>query len=128
MFCLRRLESLSAAEFDAYWWDVHGPLVAARASLLGIRKYVQRRRADPVTYQQLAASRDAPPSYDGVAELWVDRAALTAQLPLPGRLAARELLEDERRFIDLAASPIFVVNEHEIPLLPTAAVDEEELR
>ena len=97
--------------------------MAARASLLGIRRYVQRRTTDPQAYGQLAASRNAPHEFDGIAELWVERTALTQPLPPSGRQAARELLEDEGRFIDLPASPIFVVRDHEIRLPMNATAE-----
>ena len=48
-FCLHRLPTLSFEEFSHYWGAVHAPLVAARAPLLGIRRYVQEHlaAADP---------------------------------------------------------------------------------
>jgi len=57
----------------------------------------------------LRASREAPPEYDGVAELWFDSLeALAANGQRPeARAAAALLLEDERRFIDLARSPLW---------------------
>jgi hypothetical protein len=57
----------------------------------------------------IRASREAPEGYDGVAELWWDSlediAAATATPA--GVEAGRELLEDERKFIDLKRSPLF---------------------
>ena len=38
--CLHRLPTLSFEECSHYWGTVHAPLVAARAPLLGIRRYV----------------------------------------------------------------------------------------
>jgi hypothetical protein len=62
----------------------------------------------------LRASRGGPGDYDGVAELWWDSlddlAAATASDA--GRTASLELLEDERRFIDLARSPLWLGREH----------------
>ena len=61
----------------------------------------------------LAAARGSPTAFDGVAELWWDslddRAAARGDA---ARAAAAELLADERRFIDLSASPLFLVAEH----------------
>jgi hypothetical protein len=55
------------------------------------------------------AARDAPEAYDGVAELWFD--SLDALLENGRRPEAQAagalLLEDERRFIDLARSPLW---------------------
>ena len=57
-----------------------------------------------------------PDPYDGVAELWFeDVDAIAAGLSNgAGRQAAAELLEDERRFIDLANSPLWIADEHQI--------------
>ena len=53
--------------------------------------------------ERIRASRGAPPEYDGVAELWYDslESLLAARSP-ESSVAARDLLEDERKFIDLA--------------------------
>ena len=55
-------------------------------------------------------------AFDGVAEVWWDsREALTAAVSSPeGQAAGDELLEDERKFIDLARSSLFLTEEHEI--------------
>jgi hypothetical protein len=56
------------------------------------------------------------PAFDGVAEVYWDSVEdlLEAAGAPQGRAAGRELLEDERRFIDLPNSSMFYVNEHEI--------------
>jgi uncharacterized protein (TIGR02118 family) len=115
VFCLRRLPHLSRAEFQRYWHDQHGPLVARHAATLRIRRYVQvHTTLDDTLNDGLRASRGGPEAYDGVAELWwngpEDLAAATATAE--GRQAGLALLEDERRFIDLARSPLFVAEEH----------------
>jgi uncharacterized protein (TIGR02118 family) len=115
-FCLHRLPSLSRDEFQRYWRERHAPLVARHAATLRIRRYVQTHalpEGDPVN-GALRASRGGPGDYDGVAELWWDSlddlAAATASDA--GRTASLELLEDERRFIDLARSPLWLGREH----------------
>ncbi|MBY0280057.1 EthD domain-containing protein [Candidatus Binatia bacterium] len=115
-FCLHRLPSLSRDAFQRYWREQHAPLVARHASTLRIRRYVQMHslpEGDPVN-GGLRASRGAPQDYDGVAELWWDDlddlAAATASEA--GRAASLALLEDERRFIDLARSPLWLGREH----------------
>jgi hypothetical protein len=54
--------------------------------------------------------------YDGVAELWWESFDdLTAAMMSPeGQAAGLELLEDERKFIDLARSPLWFGNEFEV--------------
>ena len=116
VFCLRRLPHLSRAEFQRYWLERHGPLVRSHAAVLGIRRYVQTHTAHETSGDAVAASRGAPEAYDGVAELWCDSLDdLTAATSSPeGREAGRRLLEDERRFIDLARSPLWLSEEHAI--------------
>ena len=113
VFCLRRLSPLSRTEFHRYWWETHGPLVRRHAGALAIRRYVQLHTLDDALQETLQASRGGPDAYDGVAELWWEsRDALVAAMEsAAGRAAALELLEDERRFIDLARSPLFVAQE-----------------
>jgi uncharacterized protein (TIGR02118 family) len=108
-FCLRRLDGMSREEFQTYWRTTHAPLVASVAETLNIRRYVQQHTMDDAINDPIRASRGGPPSYDGVAELWWDS---LESLAAPGqteegRAAAAMLLEDERRFIDLANSPLF---------------------
>jgi uncharacterized protein (TIGR02118 family) len=114
IFCLRRLPHLSQQEFQRYWRDVHGPLVRQHAASLRIRRYVQAHTLDSALTAALAASRAAPPAFDGVAELWWDSAAdfAAASASQAGRLASAALLADERRFIDHARSPLWVAEEH----------------
>lgn len=114
-FCLHRLPSLSREDFQRYWHERHAPLVARHAETLRIRRYVQTHslvEGDPVN-AGLRASRGGPADYDGVAELWWDSledlAAATASDD--GGAAAIELLEDERTFIDLARSPLWLGEE-----------------
>ena len=62
------------------------------------------------------AGRGGPQEYDGVAELWWEsieefQAATASEA---GVEAGRALLEDERRFIDLEHSPIWLSKEHEV--------------
>ncbi len=40
-FCLIRLPHLTRAEFQDYWLNRHGPLVASVKDALRIRRYVQ---------------------------------------------------------------------------------------
>lgn len=116
VFCARRLPHLSRQEFQRYWREVHGPLVRKHAAMLGIRRYVQVHTLDDPLQEALRASRGGPEAFDGVAELWWEsREALTAARDDPEwQRAGQALLEDERRFIDLARSPVFVAVEHPI--------------
>lgn len=112
LFCLRRLPHLSREEFQRYWREHHAPLVKRHATLLGIKRYVQAHTIDPELSRGIAAARNAPDPYDGVAEIWLELTDLTAP-PSDERIAAgRALLEDEARFIDLPHSPIFLAEDN----------------
>ena len=115
MFCMRRLPHMSREEFQAYWYDVHAPLVRARAEALGIRKYIQSHATDDKFSKALQEKRGAPTAFDGIAELWFEsRDGRTEEWKAEARKANAELLEDEARFIDLTASPMFFVEERGI--------------
>ena len=115
LFFLRRLPHLDRAEFQRYWRETHAPLVAARAEVLGIRRYVQRHAVDEPLYARMGEARGGPAPYDGVAELWWERVPPRDPAHAEAaRRANRELLEDERRFIDLPASPILFADDHEV--------------
>ena len=115
-FCVHRLATLSRVEFQRYWLEQHGPLVRELASVLGIRRYVQVHTLTTSLNQALRRGRGSPEEYDGIAELWFDSLEdlAAAGATTEGREAGRRLLDDERRFIDLARSPIWVASEHQV--------------
>ena len=114
-FCLHRLPHLSREAFQKYWFENHAPLVAKHRETLRIRRYVQLHSVTDQFNDLIRASRSAPEMYDGVAELWWDSLEDIVADPTPERQAAGlALLEDERKFIDLARSPLFFGNERPI--------------
>jgi uncharacterized protein (TIGR02118 family) len=115
-FCLRRLPHLSRNEFQKYWRENHAPLVAKHAPLLKIQRYVQVHAGFDAINESARASRNAPEPFDGVAELWWESEAVMAEnAGKPGVAeAAQELLDDERKFIDLERSPLWFNREHVI--------------
>lgn len=114
VFCLTRRPHLTREAFLHRWLDVHGPLVREHAAALGIRHYAQVHTLPPGAFARLAASRGGPVAYDGVAELWFESIeAMQAAAATPeGRRAGRALLEDEREFIELKSSPIWLGEPH----------------
>jgi uncharacterized protein (TIGR02118 family) len=116
-FCLRRLSSLSREEFQTYWHEHHAPLVRQYGPALNIYRYVQNHTfSHPLGATAIRARGATIDEYDGVAELWweaVDK-MIAAGSTAEGRAAGRTLLADERRFVDLANSPIFYAREIEI--------------
>jgi uncharacterized protein (TIGR02118 family) len=59
----KRKEGMSVEEFQRYWREVHGPIVARTP---GLRRYVQSQTL-PELYEG-----DSSPAFDGLAELWYD--------------------------------------------------------
>src|SRR3990172_5598033 len=115
-FCLGGRPHLSRAEFQQYGREQHGPLVRRHAATLRIKRYVQVHTLDSPVNEAIRRSRDSGELYDGVAELWWDSVEdLAAGSGTPeGQEAARELLEDERKFVDLRRSALWVGEEHPI--------------
>jgi len=114
-FCLRRLSSLTLAEFQDYWLNKHGPLVRRLQPALGMVRYVQVHRLDTDLAAGMCRARGAPEPYDGVAELWWESEDAFRSARGPGaREAGRLLLEDEARFIDLPRSPLWLNREQVI--------------
>ena len=112
VFALRRLPHLSRAEFQRYWREQHAPLVKKHAETLGIRRYVQLHTLDTPLNQGLRGTRGGPDEFDGVAEIWFDKAELPATAE--AAVAGQALLEDEKKFIDLARSPLWIGEERPI--------------
>ena len=116
VFALRRRPELSLDEFQTYWRDTHAPLVAERAEVLKIRRYVQVHTADLPGLHGAFQKRNggAPTPYDGVAELWFDSVGALGGDDPAVRQAQADLLADEANFIDLANSPMWMSEEHEV--------------
>ena len=116
-FCLVRLPHLSREAFQNYWYGTHAPLVASVAEILQIRRYVQMHSLPAEASAGIRASRDAPPEFDGVAELWwdsLDELMGAATKDPKWQEASLALLEDEKKFIDLANSPLLVATERPV--------------
>ena len=107
---------MSREEFQTRWYEVHGPLVRARAEILGIRRYVQLHALDDATSAGVRAARESPEPFDGIAELWWDSLEefAPANSSPERRKAGAELIEDERKFIDLPRSPVWMARERSV--------------
>lgn len=118
VFCLRRLPGTSAEEFSRYWREEHAELFRRYAAVLGVRRYTQSHRVPGAMTEALRSHRGAPDGFDGVAEVWFDDlgSLLAAVSSEGGRAAGEALIEDERRFVDHAQSPIWITEEIEVPL------------
>ena len=113
-FCITRLPHLTRAEFHDYWFNHHGPLVKSFQEALKIRRYVQLHALADDLSEGLRGPRRAPGGYDGIAELWLEKIEDLSSADPQARKAGRALLDDEKKFIDLAKSPIWLSVEHEI--------------
>lgn len=117
-YLLRRRPGLSRAEFQQYFRDVHGPLVARHSTTLAVQRYTQLHTLDdPVAHEinkALTESRGGmEPEYDGVAELWWAREDDLAAFATPeGQAAAKQVLEDERNFVDHENSPLYFAHDY----------------
>ncbi len=116
VFCCRRRPGLSLEEFQRTWLDDHGPLVRRlRQQLPQMKRYVQSHLIPGVATDGIRASRGSGEPYDGITEVWFDGledlGAGTSEAAID---AAQQLLEDERRFLDLPSCSVFMTEEHEI--------------
>jgi uncharacterized protein (TIGR02118 family) len=115
VFVLRRIPSLSREEFQSYWRENHGPLAQEKLPAMRCKRYVQVHTLDTPFNELVKASRGSEIEiYDGVAELWFEsiedlNEALQTE---EGQQASLELLEDEKKFIDLAQSAMWFAEEH----------------
>ena len=105
---------MTREDFQDYWRHQHAALVSRNAETLRIRRYVQTHaQASELAAAQSAARGSEPDLFDGQAELWwesLDDIIAAVSTPA-GQQAAIELLEDERRFIDLERSPLWIGEE-----------------
>ena len=114
-FLLRRKPDMSRAEFQKYWREVHGPLVAGHARTLNVLRYVQVHTLEEDRSRQQVGPRGVMEDpYDGVAELWWTSREdmVSAHDSSQGQSAAQELVEDEANFIDLPNSPLWFAYEY----------------
>lgn len=116
VYCVRKRADVSAEEFHRYWLAEHGPLVKSLQKAMRAIRYVQSHAIDAETNALLQSSRGSRDAYDGITEVWwSNREDFELGLATDeGRAAAEALLDDERSFIDLAASALFMTEEHVI--------------
>ena len=113
---------MSPEEFSAYWRDEHGPLVAAHQARLNLLRYSQVHREPSAAAADLKARGlrgGMLPPFDGVTEMWwaSEETLRTAIATSAGAQALAELIADEDRFVNLAASPLWFA--HEYPQVST---------
>jgi hypothetical protein len=118
VYCIRRHPALKREEFHKYWVTAHAGLVKSHAEALGAVRYIQSHTIDSelATASNEARASSLPP-FDGITEFWwQDLAAMSPEGTSPEAMIEiqKQLLEDERTFIDLENSVIFLTEEHTI--------------
>ena len=113
IYVLRKLPGMSLEEFQGYWRENRGPLVAKHAATLGIDRYIQLHTMESPAHEAMRELRGLIEPYDGVAELWFDNQdELLAQPDTTERQeAGLALLEDERKFIDFTRSSMWMATD-----------------
>lgn len=116
VYVIVRREGLSPEAFRDYWLTRHGPLVAAQAKALKLRKYVQSHPFDDPASEAMRAVRGMRGPADGVTEVWWDSLEdfSSAYATPEGAESGRILAEDEAKFIDFEKSAVFLTQEHVI--------------
>jgi hypothetical protein len=116
VYCIRKRADISEAEFHRYWLEEHGPRVRGHADAMGAMRYVQSHTLDTEMNDSFQQSRGMQAPHDGITEMWwPDLESLQEVMTTAAaQEAARDLLADERGFIDLEASTLFLTEEHEI--------------
>jgi len=115
-YCMHRLPHLTHQEFVDYWHDRHAPLMRRHQGILCVKRYVQLCAAQSELNLRVARFRGGPEAFDGIAEVWYEswEAFSAAANDTAAQAALNELLQDERRFIDLPRSPVWINEIREI--------------
>jgi uncharacterized protein (TIGR02118 family) len=99
---LKRKPGMSREDFFKYWKDTHGPL-AARV-IPGLKKYAQAHAVPGFDAE-----------FDGIVELWWESVEdFGAYLAWKKTDGAKELLEDEVKFVDTREWNRFIGEEYMI--------------
>ena len=110
-FPLRHPAGTSLDDAQRYWRVQHGPLIRSMAPAMGMLRYQQVHRFETPLEAALREARGTVTEpYTGHAEAWFDRSV--ARVGPETAEANRIAVEDERKFIDLARSAIWVGKEH----------------
>ena len=111
----RRADHTPERFFD-YWLNTHGPLVAAQAGALRLRRYVQSHLLEHPLGEAMATARGMLPPVDGITEVWWNSLAdMQAAYATPeGAASGRILSADEARFIDFSRSQVFLTQERPV--------------
>jgi uncharacterized protein (TIGR02118 family) len=105
---LKRKDGMSVADFQAYWRDIHAPMIARSP---GLRRYIQ-------SHACLEVYDEYPPAFDGVAEAWFDDlGAFDAAVASPGW---QDAIGDVANFMAPGGGRLFATEVPVIDALPSA--------
>ena len=117
-YYVRRKAGMTPEAFKAYWQEQHGPMWAAFADALGVRRYTQvyDDPEHPVAKALHAGYLVTGEPYDGVSvACWSEIGVLEEALAsTEGAEAWQALLENEREFIDHASSMLSFGTDHPV--------------
>ena len=108
---LRRNPNITREQFRHHWRELHGPWAMRHPEVFGFRHYVQNHTPADADDNPLARERNAPPAFDGVSEIFRDAPTASADEVATLRQAFHE---DEKNFLDIDASPVFLGEVHVI--------------
>jgi hypothetical protein len=109
-FPLRHVAGMTFDDAQRYWRVQHGPLIRSMAPAMGMLRYQQVHRFETPFEEALRASRGTTVEpYTGHAEAWFERGG---SAPPEAKEAGGRAVEDERTFIDLPRSAIWIGKEH----------------
>lgn len=113
IYCIRRREGLSPAEFQQYWKGVHGPLLMAHRQTLRLAGYVQTAPLAHKYAPRVERPHVLEAPFDGVAELyWANEDDMThAFEDEHARQVQKLLADDEKNFIDHKHSSRWIARE-----------------
>ena len=116
VLCIRRLPHLSREEFQDYWLNHHGPLVASFQDKMGMIRYVQLHTLSTPMDSTFLDSGSGEEPFDGIAESWWDswEAFQSALMDSESESIFSILREDEKKFIDQPRSIMWFGKEHTI--------------
>ncbi len=80
---------------------------------LGYRRYAKGHTISGETAARIEGSRGGPEPYEGTAEVWYDdMESFERSLSWDaGKIAGCKLIEDQKRFSDIAISPVWLPEE-----------------
>ncbi|NPA25935.1 MAG: EthD domain-containing protein [Deltaproteobacteria bacterium] len=110
-YFIRRPAGMERETFLEIWKEEYAGLVANRATVLNIRKYVQAEvlPEDPHGAMLTQLYGAGGETYDGINEFWwASRKELDEALATPeGREAMAALIESEKKFVDFSRSALW---------------------